>query len=113
MNRLFFCHIKLENINNFIQKYKKIYLYGIKLPLIPSTDGGKAMSIKKLLLDELTEHQLKELAESRGIKIDLSSRQEKYYAGWDEKDKLIDIMNDKEKLTIKDIEDYLKINKSR
>jgi hypothetical protein len=71
------------------------------------------MSIKKLLLDELSEQQLKELADSRGIKIDLSHRQEKYYAGWAEKDKLIDIMNDKEKLTIKDIEDYLKINKTR
>ena len=38
------------------------------------------MSIKKLLLDELKEHQLRELAESRGIKIDLSDRQQKYYA---------------------------------
>lgn len=66
------------------------------------------MSIKKLLLDELTEQQLRDLAESRGIKIGLSGRQQKYYAGWDEKDKLIDIMNDKEKLTIKDIEEYLK-----
>jgi len=66
------------------------------------------MSIKKLLLDELTEQQLRELAESSGIKFDLSGRQQKYYAGWEEKDKLIDIMNDKEKLTIKDIEEYLK-----
>jgi hypothetical protein len=67
------------------------------------------MSLKKLLLDELTLQQLKELAESRGIKIDLNNRQQKYYSGWDEKDKLIDIMNDKEILTVKDIEDFLKV----
>lgn len=70
------------------------------------------MSIKKMLLDELTEKQLRELAESRGIKFVLNGRRQKYYEGWDEKDKLVDIMNDKEKLTIKDIEEYLKINKS-
>lgn len=71
------------------------------------------MSIKKMLLDELTEQQLRELAESRGIKFVLNGRRQKYYEGWDEKDKLVDIMNDKESLKIKDIEDYLKINKNR
>lgn len=66
-----------------------------------------------MLLDELTEHQLRALAESRGIKFVLNGRRQKYYEGWDEKDKLVDIMNDKESLKIKDIEDYLKINKNR
>ena len=69
------------------------------------------MSIKKELLDELTEQQLRELAESRGIKFSLSRAQKKYYADWDEKDKLVDIIGDKESLTVGEIEDFLKSSK--
>ena len=67
------------------------------------------MSIKKELLHELTEKQLKNLAESKGIKFKLNKIQEKYYAGWDEKDKMIDLMTDKENLTIKEIEEYIRL----
>ena len=69
------------------------------------------MSIKKELLDELTKKQLKELAENKGIEFVLSSTQKRYYAGWDEKDKLVDLMSDKEDLTVRKIEDYLKLHK--
>jgi len=65
------------------------------------------MSIKKELLSELTEEQLKQLAEFKGIKFNLSKVQKKYYAGWDEKDKLVDIMNDHQGLTVSDIEEYI------
>ena len=68
------------------------------------------MSLKKELLGELTEKQLKELAESKGIKFPLSESQEKYYAEWNEKEKLVDMMNDKEDITIKEIEDIIKKN---
>ena len=37
------------------------------------------MSIKKELLDELTEKQLKELAKSKGAKFTMSDAQKKYY----------------------------------
>lgn len=67
------------------------------------------MSIKKELLDELTEQQLKSLAESKGIKFKLNKIQKKYYADWDEKDKMIDIMGDKSSLTIRDIEEFIKL----
>lgn len=67
------------------------------------------MSIKKELLNELTEKQLKELAENKGIKINLNERKKKYYADWDEKDKLADIMSDIEDLTIRDIEEFIKV----
>jgi hypothetical protein len=71
------------------------------------------MSLKKELLDELTEKQLKELAENVGVKITLSRAEKRYYADWGEKDKLVDIMGDKESLTISDIEDYLKLLKDK
>ncbi len=70
------------------------------------------MSIKKELLSELTENQLKELAESKGIKLNLSERKKKYYAEWDEKDKLADIMSDIEDLKIRDIEEFIKTQKN-
>ena len=73
----------------------------------------KNMSIKKEILDELTEQQLRNLAENRGIKFNLSKRQEEYYHGWDEKDKLVDIMTDNQELKIKDIENYLNETKSQ
>ena len=67
------------------------------------------MSIKKELLHELTEQQLKELAKNKGITFKLNKTQENYYTNWDEKDKLIDLMNDKEDLTIREIEEFIKI----
>jgi len=67
------------------------------------------MSIKKELLHELSEQQLKILAESKGIKFKLNKVQEKYYANWDEKDKIVDLMGDKEDLTVKEIEEFIKL----
>jgi hypothetical protein len=66
------------------------------------------MSIKKELLDELSEKQLRELAKSKGIKFTMNDAQKKYYAEWKEKDRLVDMMNDKEDITVKEIEEYLK-----
>lgn len=70
------------------------------------------MSIKKELLDELTEQQLKEIAENKGIKFNLSQTQKKYYDCWDEKEKMVDIMSSKEDLTVKEIENYIKTIKN-
>lgn len=70
------------------------------------------MSIKKELLQKLTEQQLAQLAESKGIKFKLNRTQEDYYADWAEIDKIIDIMGDKEDLTIKEIEDFIKLHNS-
>jgi len=69
------------------------------------------MSIKKELLDELTEKQLKNLADNKGIKIDLSDTQKRYYADWNEREILVDMINDKEDITIREIEEFLKLNK--
>jgi len=66
------------------------------------------MSIKKELLTELTVQQLKELADSKGIKFKLSEVQKNYYAKWNEKDMIVDLMVEKEALSIKDIEIFLK-----
>ena len=71
------------------------------------------MSLKKELLGELTEQQLKKLAESKGLKFSMSESQEKYYADWNEKEKLVDIMNDKEDITIKEIEDIIRNSRSK
>ena len=71
------------------------------------------MSLKKELLGELTEKQLKKLAENKGIKFSMSESQEKYYADWNEKEKLVDIMNDKEDITIKEIEDIIRNSRSK
>ena len=70
------------------------------------------MSIKKELLDELTEKQLKKLAESKGVSFAMSVAQKKYYADWNEKDKIVDMMNDKEDITIGEVEEYLKLQKN-
>ena len=67
------------------------------------------MSIKKELLMELTENQLKNLAESKGIRFKLNKIQKRYYEDWDEKDKIVDIMGDKSHLSIKEIEDFIKM----
>ena len=69
----------------------------------------KKLSIKKELLNKLTEHQLKELAENKGIKFKLSRTQEKYYLNWVERDKIVDLMSDREDLTLKEIEEFIKI----
>jgi hypothetical protein len=69
------------------------------------------MSIKKELLNRLTEKQLKELAESKGIKFKLSETQEMYYTNWNEKEKMIDLMNEKEDLTVKEIEKFIKLSR--
>ena len=69
------------------------------------------MSIKKEMLQELTEQQLRTLAENKGIKFKLNKTQKEYYSNWDEKDKIIDLMGDKEDLTIKEIEEFIKLQK--
>ena len=66
--------------------------------------GWDIMSIKKELLNELTEIQLRQLAENKGINFSLNDIQEKYYENWDEKDKLVDIMTDQRHISISEIE---------
>jgi len=66
------------------------------------------MSIKKELLNELTEKQLKELAESKGIKFKMNDTQKKYYEDWKEKDKIVDMMSDHGDLSLKEIEKFIK-----
>ena len=70
------------------------------------------MSIKKVLLEELTEKQLKDFAESKGVKIDLSDTQKRYYADWEEREILVDMISDKEDVTVREIEEFLKLIKS-
>ena len=65
------------------------------------------MSIKKELLNELTEKQLKQLAEYKGINFDLNNVQKKYYEDWDEKDKIVDLMADHKQLTVSEIEKFI------
>jgi len=55
--------------------------------------------------------QLKEIAENKGIKFNLSQTKKDYYASWDEKDTIVDLMNCEECLTVKEIENYIKANK--
>ena len=66
--------------------------------------GWDIMSIKKELLNELTEKQLKQLAENKGIDFSLNDVQEKYYENWDEKDKIVDIMTDQKHISVSEIE---------
>ena len=66
------------------------------------------MSLKKELLSKLTEKQLRELAEIKGISFELTDKQRRYYENWSGKDIIIDIMNDTNDLTIKEIEEYIK-----
>jgi hypothetical protein len=70
------------------------------------------MSIKKEMLQELTEQQLLKLADDKGMKFKLNKTQKEYYANWDEKDKIIDLMGDKEDLTVKEIEEFIKLHKN-
>jgi len=69
------------------------------------------MSIKKELLNELTEHQLKQLAESKGIIFKLNNVQKKYYQNWAEKDKLVDLMTTNEHITVSEIEKFIQAKK--
>ena len=62
------------------------------------------MSIKKELLNELSEKQLRQLADEKGVSFKLNQTQKIYYEDWNEKDVLIDMMNDYQQLAIKDIE---------
>lgn len=66
------------------------------------------MPLKKELLSKLTEKQLRELAEIKGISFELTDKQRRYYENWSGKDIIIDIMNDTNDLTIKEIEEYIK-----
>lgn len=65
------------------------------------------MSIKKELLYELTEEQLRQLAENKGISFELNDKQQKYYQSWDEKDKLVDIITDQKQISISEIEKFI------
>ena len=65
------------------------------------------MSIKKELLNELTEKQLKQLAEHKGIEFTLNRVQKNYYRDWEEKDKLVDLMTDHKQLTVLEIEKFI------
>ena len=69
------------------------------------------MSIKKELLNELTEHQLKQLADSKGIIFKLNTVQKKYYQNWAEKDKLVDIMTTNNNITVPEIEKFIQAKK--
>ncbi len=69
--------------------------------------GWDIMSIKKELLNELTENQLKQLAENKGIDFSLNDIQEKYYENWDEKDKIVDIMTDQKHISVSEIEKFI------
>jgi len=69
------------------------------------------MSIKKELLNELTENQLKQLAESKGIAFNLNKVQKKYYENWAEKDKLVDMMATNKQITVSIIEKFIQTKK--
>jgi len=69
------------------------------------------MSIKKELLNELTENQLKQLAEHKGIAFNLNSVQKKYYENWAEKDKLVDMMATNKHITVSEIEKFIQEKK--
>jgi len=65
------------------------------------------MSIKKELLYELSEKQLKQLADIKGVEFTVNDIREKYYADWDEKDKIVDIMTDQKNISVSDIEKFI------
>jgi hypothetical protein len=65
------------------------------------------MSLKKELLNKLTEDQLQHLADSKGIAFTLNTTQKNYYENWTSRDRLVDLMADHEKLTIHDIECFI------
>jgi hypothetical protein len=69
--------------------------------------GREIMSIKKELLNELSEEQLRKLADTKGIQFELNRIQKKYYQDWEEKDKLVDLMGDHKALTLSEIEKFI------
>jgi hypothetical protein len=69
------------------------------------------MSIKKELLNELTEQQLRKLADSKGIVFKLNPVQKKYYEKWAEKDKLVDLMATHTQITVSEIEKFIQEKK--
>ena len=69
------------------------------------------MSIKKELLNELTEQQLKQLAESKGIAFNMNTVQKKYYENWAEKDKIVDMMSTNKHITVPEIEKLIQTKK--
>jgi Tfp pilus assembly major pilin PilA len=69
------------------------------------------MSIKKELLNELTENQLKKLAESKGIAFSMNKIQKKYYENWAEKDKLVDVIATSNNITVSEIEKFIQTKK--
>jgi hypothetical protein len=69
------------------------------------------MSIKKELLNELTENQLKKLAESKGIAFSMNKVQKKYYENWAEKDKLVDVIATSNNITVSEIEKFIQTKK--
>jgi hypothetical protein len=69
------------------------------------------MSIKKELLNELSEHQLKQLAQSKGIAFNLNNVQKKYYQNWAEKDKLVDLIAANSNVSVSEIEKFIQTKK--
>ena len=65
------------------------------------------MSLKKELLRQLDLNQLKKLIKEKNIEIQLNRIQKEFYANWDEKEKLVDILNDCESVKISDIEKFV------
>ena len=68
---------------------------------------GCCMSLKKELLNELSAQELKNLAETKHITFKMNGTKEKYYDGWNEKDKLVDLMSDHQSISIGDIEAFI------
>ena len=66
------------------------------------------MSIKKELLNELTEKQLKELAKSKGISFELKNNEKTYYSSWKEQDMMVDFLSNINDLTITEIELFIR-----
>jgi len=66
------------------------------------------MSLKKELLYELNESQLERFIEHKDIHFILSKIQKQYYKDWNNCEKLVDIINDKQDISIKEIEEYIK-----
>jgi len=89
-----------------------IHLYNKNLVPCNTINDGIIMTIKKELLNELNEKQLKQLAENKGINFQLNDIQTKYYADWDEKDKIVDIMADQKHISVSEIEQFILERKS-
>jgi hypothetical protein len=70
------------------------------------------MSLKKELLSQLSLQQLKALAEKKGVSFSTNEQQKEYYAEWSEKEQIVDMMNDNNDITIKEIEDHIKSYKA-